>query len=201
MDLIIPKKKISLVAVTGLPSSGKTERIANRLVDSAGYNLVSWDAVCLGKFGEERAPWDFTNDEWSAAYRELHGRKCVYLATDRDVVFDTCPCYDEERMAAIEISPVLREYLDSEGKIIERYFVALKVDLPELLERSRGKGRNDLRSEKILRDMHDKWVDPPPVLRDDYGEVPCFTYLHNTPEDNQMVIDDMGTWIGVNLSD
>ena len=184
------------VALTGLPSSGKTE-IAKLMADSSDFLHISNDQIREDVLGS-LPPFSQSEHSWSVLFKEFAARKHTCLASGRNVVTDNCPFTDDLRAMTMMVDPDYAAYWDETGTRFERYLVLLDVSMDEILRRNAERGRTDEQSMEYMKWMSGAWEHPDHYV-DIHGEVPVLRYPNNTPEERDRLLIHLGKEIGYDL--
>jgi len=197
--IIVPEIREVLyhVALTGYPSCGKSE-IGNVLSRRAGYRHVSTDMIRDELLGG-KSVFELTKEDWDLLFSEFQTRKHLYLHDGKNVATDNCPLTNDERRVTMHVSPLFKEYLHERNGRLMRYLVVLDTRMEELARRNEQRGRTGEASYNMLKWLKGRWEEPPAVIADDSGEVPVLRYENNTPRDQQLVLKDLETRLGVTL--
>jgi len=196
--LIKPGKKMLYhAALTGYPSSGKSE-IGKMLADRAGYKHVSTDMI-RGELLTGKSVFKLEPPEWNLIFSELQVRKHLYIREGKNVATDSCPHEKKSRRATLHVSPLLGDYLKEKNRELMRYLIVLYVDGKELERRNEGKGRTDQRSRDVMEWFGEAWREPPEDIMDEYGRVPVLRYENNTRREQKLILKDLGKYLAVEL--
>ncbi|MFH1592957.1 MAG: AAA family ATPase [Candidatus Woesearchaeota archaeon] len=169
----------NLVAMTGLPCSGKT-KISNYLVNRLGFVRLSFDMMREQLYGVTDYPTFIQQPGWSAKEQSMFGviqaSKYQLIGGGLDVVIDSTASFRS-------IRDMLMDTRTQEGGVLpaRKLLIYLKVEPVVIRNRSSGKGRN----QDPIAMWSDYWEEP---VESDYG---VLTYENNRPEDLVRILEDL----------
>ncbi|MBU0898510.1 MAG: ATP-binding protein [Nanoarchaeota archaeon] len=191
----ISNNKIYNVAITGLPSSGKTT-IAEKL-ENVGYEHISNDKVRRDIFNG-RSPFELEKYEWYILYSEANLRKYLQNLKGNNVVSDNCSYNECLRRITLHTSPELLKYLTETGQELVRYLIDLKVDKDELEKRNKKRGRTGEKSDQYNDWLYENWEDAQD-FEDGFGSVHAFTYNNNTKNDREHILENLSELLNIEI--